>query len=261
MGPDRMPPEDAVGRSILIVEDEKEIRDLLVHYLPREGFSPTTDPRGETGGGHLGAGDVHPQIAVNEHVLPRLPGFGGAAPDDGLDPGDDLPGAERLRDVIVGAQFQPDDPVRLVPLGRQHHHGGPGGRGVGPDLPEQVQPVHPREQDVEKDQFRLLRSRLLPPGLSVGSHRRRKPFPAEGVDEQVPDLLLVLHDEDGSSHCVLRRNPVGTHYIWSGKGRGNRDVLMVSKRRTTGFSRRGKKSRSPLIPGGAPPVSSAASRK
>src|SRR4030067_15462 len=49
MGPARMPPEDAVGRSILIVEDEKEIRDLLVHYLRREGFSPTVAPDGETG--------------------------------------------------------------------------------------------------------------------------------------------------------------------------------------------------------------------
>lgn len=29
-----------MSRSILIVEDEKEIRDLLVHYLRKEGFSP-----------------------------------------------------------------------------------------------------------------------------------------------------------------------------------------------------------------------------
>ncbi|HBX43558.1 MAG TPA: DNA-binding response regulator, partial [Deltaproteobacteria bacterium] len=27
-----------MGRSILIVEDEKEIRDLLAHYLRKEGF-------------------------------------------------------------------------------------------------------------------------------------------------------------------------------------------------------------------------------
>ncbi len=29
-----------MSRSILVVEDEKEIRDLLVHYLRKEGFSP-----------------------------------------------------------------------------------------------------------------------------------------------------------------------------------------------------------------------------
>jgi len=34
-------------RSILIVEDEKEIRDLIVHYLRREGFRPLVARDGE----------------------------------------------------------------------------------------------------------------------------------------------------------------------------------------------------------------------
>jgi len=37
-----------VTRRILIVEDEREIRDLLAHYLRKEGFSPIAAGDGET---------------------------------------------------------------------------------------------------------------------------------------------------------------------------------------------------------------------
>ncbi|MDO8739137.1 MAG: hypothetical protein Q7J17_09235, partial [Candidatus Deferrimicrobium sp.] len=40
--------ETALPRTILVVEDEKEIRDLLAHYLRKEGFSPILAPDGET---------------------------------------------------------------------------------------------------------------------------------------------------------------------------------------------------------------------
>ena len=73
MGPDRMPPEDAVGRSILIVEDEKEIRDLLVHYLRREGFSPTVAPDGETGWEK--ARTEEPELILLDILLPGMDGL------------------------------------------------------------------------------------------------------------------------------------------------------------------------------------------
>ena len=41
-------PETALARTILVVEDEKEIQDLLAHYLRKEGFSPILAPDGET---------------------------------------------------------------------------------------------------------------------------------------------------------------------------------------------------------------------
>ncbi len=40
-------PETALPRTILVVEDEKEIRDLLAHYLRKEGFSPLLASDGE----------------------------------------------------------------------------------------------------------------------------------------------------------------------------------------------------------------------
>ena len=48
MGSATETPETALPRTILVVEDEKEIQDLLAHYLRKEGFSPLLAPDGET---------------------------------------------------------------------------------------------------------------------------------------------------------------------------------------------------------------------
>lgn len=73
-GPDgRRPAEEALGRSILIVEDEKEIRDLLAHYLRKEGFNPEVAPDGETG---LVMARAHkPSLIVLDILLPKMDGL------------------------------------------------------------------------------------------------------------------------------------------------------------------------------------------
>jgi hypothetical protein len=49
--------------------------------------------------------------------------------EDGLDPEHQLPGREGLRQVIVGPELEPLDPVLLLPLGGQHQNReGLGGR-------------------------------------------------------------------------------------------------------------------------------------
>src|SRR5450759_1303412 len=48
MGSESKTPETALPRTILVVEDEKEIQDLLAHYLRKEGFSPLLASDGET---------------------------------------------------------------------------------------------------------------------------------------------------------------------------------------------------------------------
>jgi DNA-binding response OmpR family regulator len=62
-----------MGRSILIVEDEKEIRDLLAHYLRREGFSPTVAPDGETGWEK--ARTEKPELILLDILLPGMDGL------------------------------------------------------------------------------------------------------------------------------------------------------------------------------------------
>ena len=62
-----------MGRSILIVEDEKEIRDLLVHYIRKEGFSPAVAPDGESGWAKARA--EKPDLILLDILLPGMDGL------------------------------------------------------------------------------------------------------------------------------------------------------------------------------------------
>ncbi|MBI5342146.1 MAG: response regulator transcription factor [Deltaproteobacteria bacterium] len=65
--------EDPLGRSILIVEDEKEIRDLLAHYLRKEGFTPLLALDGEEGLSK--ARSEKPDLILLDILLPKMDGL------------------------------------------------------------------------------------------------------------------------------------------------------------------------------------------
>jgi DNA-binding response OmpR family regulator len=60
-------------RSILIVEDEKEIRDLLAHYLRKEGFTPLLACDGEEGLSK--ARSEKPDMILLDILLPKMDGL------------------------------------------------------------------------------------------------------------------------------------------------------------------------------------------
>ncbi|MBI5420006.1 MAG: response regulator transcription factor [Deltaproteobacteria bacterium] len=64
---------ETLGRSILIVEDEKEIRDLLVHYLRKEGFQPLVAHDGEEGLSKARA--EKPDLILLDILLPKMDGL------------------------------------------------------------------------------------------------------------------------------------------------------------------------------------------
>jgi two-component system phosphate regulon response regulator OmpR len=66
-------PETALARTILIVEDEKEIQELLAHYLRKEGFSPILAPDGETA--MLKARREKPALILLDILLPKADGL------------------------------------------------------------------------------------------------------------------------------------------------------------------------------------------
>ena len=94
------------------------------------------------------------------------------AAEQRADPGGQLAQAERLGDVVVGAELEADDLVELGILGRQHHdrHAR-----LGPDDPADLDPGQLGEHQVEEDEVRPLGAepdqRLAP----VGRRTTRKP--------------------------------------------------------------------------------------
>jgi hypothetical protein len=68
-------------------------------------------------------------------------------------PGDQLPHAERLCQIVVGAHLQANHAVRLLTV-RGQHQDGDGGHAT--DLPQDLRPVQPRQYPIEDHQVRLV---------------------------------------------------------------------------------------------------------
>ncbi len=95
-----------MGRSILIVEDDREIRDLLAHYLRKEGFCPAVAPDGETGLSRARAG--RPDLVLLDILLPGM---------DGLEVLRRLrAGAETARIPVIVLTAKGDETDRVVGL-------------------------------------------------------------------------------------------------------------------------------------------------
>src|SRR4029078_7258166 len=101
---------------------------------------------------------------------------------------------ERLRDVVVGPELEPEHLVELVVAGREHddRH-----RALAPEAAADLEPVDLRKHDVEHDEVdRLLRepaqSLVAVAGLddAIG-------VPLERVREGCLDRILVVDEENG----------------------------------------------------------------
>ena len=113
-----------------------------------------------------------------------------------LHPEHQLADAERLDHVVVRAQLQALDAVRLLSLGGDHHHRRPAEVRVLLDEPEHLAARQVGEHQVQQDQVGL--ERLGPAegcgpavaGLGLEARRRQV------VGEEVGEVLLVLDNQD-----------------------------------------------------------------
>src|ERR1700722_12621679 len=121
-------------------------------------------------------------------------GCGASAPQDTAHPGQELSGVERLGDVIVGADFQPDDAIYGFAAGGHHDDGNVAARAR---IATQGQAVLSRQVQVQYNQINTVR---------IEGREHRRPI-ARGEDQitrlgellrhQYPQLLVILDDEDG----------------------------------------------------------------
>ena len=155
---------------------------------------------------HLPQGDVEgPAGEVQAAALVGVGRLGGDPAQDRADAGEQLPRVERLGQVIVGAQFQPEDPIDILRLRRQDQD-----RDLRriPQAPAQAEPVLPREHQVQHDQIDArFRQRMVHVG-SVARERHAAIVAAQIARDQGRDLPIVLHDEDVGCRRYRHRDGV-----------------------------------------------------
>ena len=136
-----------------------------------------------------------------------------ASPAEGsrLDPEHELLRAERLGDVIVGAEREAANAIDLFLARREHHDGDAAGRVVALQFFEDFEPRHAGQHEIEHDQRRVFTARDR---QRVRTRRRRRHAVSglrEMVDDERDDIGLVVHDEHalagrryvrGRAHCA-----------------------------------------------------------
>ena len=108
---------------------------------------------------------------------------------------------ERLRQIIVGAEIEPDDAIDVVAAGRQHQHGRSRAR-----LAQLLQHVESRQagkHDVENDEVVVLALRAAQPLDSGRDARELEPFRREILDEHLGQAHVVVDDQQAMVGHVI----------------------------------------------------------
>ena len=123
----------------------------------------------------------------------RLLALGAGAAQHRLHPLDQQALAERLVDVVVGAEVEAEDLVDLLVLGGQDDHRQVGGLA---QAPQHLHAVHARHLHVEDGQVRrvALQRRQAGGAVVVGLHRVAVAFQRQG--DRGDDVLVVVHQGD-----------------------------------------------------------------
>jgi hypothetical protein len=138
---------------------------------------------------HLATTRVDEEIAVADLVALVDAAIRRRPPEHALDARDELTRIERLRQVVVRADLEPDDLVDVLVARREHQD-----RDVGAlaDAAADLDPVHVRQVQVEHDQ-----------GRHLGGDRVERPRAGADRADAVAGVLEVERDERGDRLLVL----------------------------------------------------------
>ncbi len=143
---------------------------------------------------HLAPAGVDEQVAVADLLRLGPRALRRRAAEDRLHAGHQLARVERLREVVVGADLEPDDLVDVLVARGQHQD-----RDVGAlaDPAADLHAVDVREHEVEHDERRLARLGLGERGRAVGGRPHRVAGVLEVERDEGGDRGLVLDHEHG----------------------------------------------------------------
>ncbi len=150
---------------------------------------------------------------------------GRAPPQHRLDAREQFPRVERLGQVIVGADFQPDDAVDVVALGRQHDDRQ--GFAAAAQALADGEPVLARQHQVEDHQVVALAREVAVHLRRVGHHPHRVALLVQVAVQQVAQAGVVVDDQyPGLGFGHVRIVPIcpsriqSTVTVCCGRGRG-----------------------------------------
>src|SRR5438105_8894042 len=157
---------------------------------------------------HLVADGVEADVGHLDDLGGGVLLLAGGPAEGGPDAGHQLPEAERLGHVVVGAHLEADDGVDLGVAGRQHDDRHPR---LGPQLPADVDARHAGQHDVEQHQRRPVRLEPVDRLQAVGRHLHEEPLAPQRHGQGVAVALLVVDDENGGrlSHRLKTSGLVG----------------------------------------------------
>ena len=145
--------------------------------------------------GSRSAADVHPETADLDRAR-LVRGRTGRPPQQGVDPCTQFDHAERLRHVVVSAQVERGDFVRLAVARRQDEDRG---RGLAPDTADHDQAVLVRQPEIEHDEVGPLALPSLRRGREVGGLDDFVVVPAQEHGDRSTGRFVILDQEDRGS--------------------------------------------------------------
>ena len=120
--------------------------------------------------------------------------------EDGLNPEDELLGAEGLCQIIIDARFQAADSVVDLTLGGQHQDRNLIGPGVSLHFLQDGKAVHAGEHEVEDNEIGLFLEDFLKALPSVVHHINGVAYPLKVKGNQRGDIDFIFDDQNFVTH-------------------------------------------------------------
>ena len=127
------------------------------------------------------------------------------AAHQGADARDELVGAERLGQVVVGADVEPDDAVGLFGACGHHDDRDRRRRGVGAKRAAHLQPAHAGQHDVEDHEIEWLFAGAGERVIARSDGVRRPTGSLDVVSNELGDVAVVFGDQDVHVSSMLHR--------------------------------------------------------
>jgi hypothetical protein len=147
-----------------------------------------------------------PPAAYSAPLKWRFDLFSLSAAQDGADAGDEFAGVERLGQVIVGPEFQPDNPVDIFAARRQHKYRQRRRPPRSPDATQSLESVQPRQHHIQHDKRVGFVRHLRQTRFAVLNRLANKTLGTQKLRHEFTQLQIIVNDKHAIHNRPKRRD-------------------------------------------------------